>query len=87
MADVNLSHVYTRYHRYEDGRVMQTGNGRTQCGVAISKAQEGDQGMWVCKISTLDKYDHAKMTTATIDVNVEGSFILRFPFCFWYSKL
>jgi hypothetical protein len=83
MVHINLAYVYSWNYRYEGGRVMQRGDGKTQCAVAINKAQESDHGIWICKISTLDKYDHAKMTTATINVKVEGNFILHFTFCLW----
>merc|ERR1711994_1115116 len=55
---------------YEDGRVAQKGDGQSTCAVAISKAQDSDNGKWTCQVSVMDATNNAVTSSADVDVTV-----------------
>ena len=55
---------------YEGGRVKEKGDGQFTCAVAISKAEDKDNGKWQCQISTMDANNNAVASTADVDVLV-----------------
>jgi len=55
---------------YEGGRVAQKGDGQSTCAVAISKAQDSDNGKWTCQVSVTDATSNAVTASADVDVTV-----------------
>ena len=58
--------------RYENGRVLQQGEGRSTCAVAINTAKHSDNGKWTCQISYNDAENNFITAKSDIEVTVTG---------------
>ena len=63
------------FFSYEGGRVAQKGDGQSTCAVAISKAQDSDNGKWTCQVSVTDATSNAVTASADVDVTVAGKLL------------
>ena len=70
-----LLHQICLIFSYEDGRVAQKGDGQSTCAVAISKAQDSDNGKWTCQVSVMDATNNAVTSSADVDVTVAGNLL------------
>ena len=59
--------------KHEAGRIKQYGNLEDQCGIAIERAEEKDNGKWTCKMTYVDQDNNAIPEQKNIGVVVSNN--------------